>query len=158
MFVGIKKSDIIKTEKGFFIGDPCYVFDENWSGIVEELWSGGNGQKITVPFKGDNLGMAGTLYGDGVYIGSDNVEYCVDAGLIGVTPFELMDASKVDFDEMSRLGKYVEYKGGATVSNDNGLITISFLNDGVLEDIVINTDDSVTVGGDDYDYWLDGWV
>ena len=80
----------IKSDIGFYVGDICYVLADElyhkvWGGIYEY-------QDCVVkdPKTGLHFAVAGTAWGDGGYIGSDGVEYSVDAGVIGLVPIELV--------------------------------------------------------------------
>lgn len=154
------KSAIITTEKGFYVGDPCYVFEGSWMEIVDSFYDDSNKDKLTAVLKGTKIGMSNTAYGDGMYAGSDGQDYPVDAGLIGITPLEIVE---VKLEDDCHFGKIVPYKGRATVAYDEGTITIEFLDDENLEDIVINTaydEDEEYDDEDEYDDFLarDNWL
>lgn len=141
----------VTTTKGFFIGDPCYMFDKGWSELIEIYFSqhdSGKKDSHVVPFKGSHVSMVSTAYGDGTYMGSDAYEYSVDAGLIGVTPFELIEEDIEDKHWLGRIIK-VNKETSASVSYDEGLITITFSDDN-LGDITIQTADDEA-----YDYYED---
>ena len=70
----------------YFIGDPCYVFDQDWDDIVDLIF----GTADTLIHNGRQLFVATTAYGDGSYRGSNGFEFGVDAGLLGAVPVELM--------------------------------------------------------------------
>lgn len=74
----------------YYIGDPCYLFDESsWGKVIA----------ITNYFKedgrydifGKKCFVGGTKYGDGTYDDNYGREYGVDAGLIGILPIELIE-------------------------------------------------------------------
>lgn len=162
MDMTIIKSETIKTDKGFFIGDPCYLFDESWSGIVDELWDG-DVQGSTVNLNNVNnkdfkLGMASTSYGDGSYSDEQGNEYSVDAGLIGITPLEVVEK---DEDDYKHLGLIIHMQGESTLESADGVITITFKDD-KHETIIINTKED-DLYDEDEEYWdhedfFDNWL
>lgn len=150
---GIKvlKSDWIKTDKGFFIGDPCYVFDKLWLGIVDSYYSLKNlGKKNhTIGVNEGTIGMVSTMYGDGGYVGTDGEEYSVDSGSLGIVPLEV---AELDVYGNAYLGKVIDFKGEARVLYDDGLVTIEFKGS-KQEDINIDT------GSDEDEYYFEeGWL
>lgn len=106
----------------YWIGDPCYFVDDyvtsdkglpSWSDVLQAtLYSGeGNDEwfghgKISVvhPTSEKKEGFvlcASTIHGDGGYIGSNDFEYGVDAGLLGA--FDA-DCATAPLEECQRLG------------------------------------------------------
>lgn len=121
----------ITSEKGFYIGDPCYVLSDD---VYYRVW----GDKYdfhdgTFEANGFTVAVAGTAYGDGYYLGSDGKRYPVDSGTIAVVPIEL---STKDEEAINREhdGRYVEGKE-AKFDADGGIFTID-IGDKL---IVINT-------------------
>lgn len=147
------KSEWIKTDKGFFVGDPCYVFEDMWSNIVsqyfEEDEKNGYDKSHTITVNGGHIGMVSTMYGDGGYLGTDGGDYSVDSGTLGIVPIEV---AELDVNENSYLGRVIEYKGEARVLYEEGLVTIEF-KDNNLEDIDIQT--GAVVGLEEF---LDNWL
>ena len=82
----------------YYIGDPCYaIADDLWSDYCDEIGKIGysdeeandNGGR-SFEFQGEMIWHADTFYGDGEYKDEDGLEYGVDAGMIGVTPYSLI--------------------------------------------------------------------
>lgn len=76
----------------YYIGDLCYALpDELYDGVFGQV--GGYSSGL---YKKDNdfFIMGGTAYGDGSYTGSDNKEFLVDAGIIGMAPISICDTTK----------------------------------------------------------------
>ena len=121
--------EIIKSNKGFYVGDICYVLNEK---IYHKVW-GGNGYvdgKHTIPQTNWAFAVAGTKYGDGEYVDNELRFYGVDAGVIGLVPAELI---KPDYD----LGGHIfECSGDATFEANNGIFVVSLPNGKVIK---INT-------------------
>lgn len=112
----------------YYLGDPCYaVPNERWTEWLEAadytrqnvLRADLDGQPV--------LGFS-TLYGDGVYPGSDGHEYPVDAGLIGLVPVAVAGD---DWDE--RLGRKVTFTDTVVCQYERGLLRFG--------DITIDTRD-----------------
>jgi hypothetical protein len=85
----------------YFLGDPCYaVPDELWMPLLESnnVFGVGNddgphsGPVGTV--NGVEVLGFGTAYGDGVYRDQFGNHFPVDAGMIGLTPMELVPDSE----------------------------------------------------------------
>lgn len=140
----------------YFIGDPCYaVPDELWDDILAETGylglfessetmnkpgGGYDGPRCGVfEFRGHFILASNTKYGDGSYMGDDGIEYCVDAGIIGATPIELMDFKKYDRKYMEELGSFVKFDKPVFIQYDDceGAITIG---SGFRDVITILTD------------------
>ena len=95
----------------YYIGDPCYVIDDDkWSDFCDILFKGNGGSRNdeVTDFEGHPMFASGTAYGDGSYEGSDGVVYGVDAGLIGIVPVALI--KKRGISEARRLGSIVTFK------------------------------------------------
>ena len=104
----------VKSEKGFYIGDICYVLDDV---IYYGVW-GKNGY-VDGQYKTDNgyaFAVASTMYGDGCYLDEDDNVYGVDAGILGIVPLELVS----DIDKANEYGLVVECKGEAVMNAREG--------------------------------------
>lgn len=127
----------IRSEKGFYIGDICYVLGER---LYHGVWGdkyGFNDGTFTDPETGLQVAVAGTAYGDGTYTGSDGTEYPVDAGNIGLVPLELV-GDESGLEE----GKVVHAPGTATFQAEDGVFEIN-LPDG----------QTITIDTADESYW-----
>ncbi len=65
----------------YYIGDLCYVsvLSAAWGDVCNEMHKNDHSEVAGIEFF-----VKDTAYGDGVYTGSNGVEYCVDAGIIGI--------------------------------------------------------------------------
>lgn len=91
----------ISSARGFYVGDICYALNDR---IYDELWGDELEYKDgvhTVPddsllpgSAGFSFAVSSTAYGDGVYRDQKGRKYCVDAGVIGAIPLELVDPEK----------------------------------------------------------------
>jgi hypothetical protein len=112
----------------YFIGDPCYVFDNDRDTWDRLLTVQGFGDGKVVEFEGHQLWAASTKYGDGTYRDQNGAEYGVDSGMLGAVPIELIESPVGEED-----GRMIEAPNGLTVSEENGTF--------YLGNTVIETDD-----------------
>ncbi len=131
------------TDKGFYIGDPCYLYHgrhEEWMAMLKEC------DYFRKPFKSDEgtIIAVGTYSGDGTYAGTDGTNYSVDAGLIAVVPMETVkDGAELDY------GRVVEGKGEASIDYDAGTIMVNLDMENHNEIIVIETYEDVGYDGEE---------
>lgn len=79
----------IKSNKGFYIGDICYVLnDDIYDGIWGKIGQYQDGEYATGG--GNKFAVASTAYGDGCYADDYGNVYGVDAGVLGLVPLELV--------------------------------------------------------------------
>jgi hypothetical protein len=73
----------------YYIGDLCYVLSDE---IYDKVFGGEGYEPGLYTQKGTNnfFLVDGTAYGDGMYFSSDQREFGVDAGIIGITPVNCM--------------------------------------------------------------------
>ena len=85
----------VRVEAGtYFLGDPCYAVPESlWMPLLESCNYYQDSPVGTVKKNGQTYEVLafGTAYGDGVYQDNQGHSYPVDAGLIGLTPIELVE-------------------------------------------------------------------
>lgn len=131
----------IKSTQGFYIGDICYVLDEE---TYSDFW----GQEKQyddgihhLPGSDLAFAVASTAYGDGDYRDNKGHEYLVDAGIIGLVPLELVKKETSG-------GHIFPGAGTAHFDAENGQYTIT-LPGGTQ--ITIDTD----IYEDDDDDWED---
>lgn len=122
----------IKSNKGFYVGDVCYVLGEE---MYYEVWgkSGFPDGVIVDPKTNMQFCVASTAYGDGDYYdGSYNSLFHVDAGNIGLVPLELVEKTAG-----LENGNVVNTPGYAFFNSSDGFFEIGLPNNGIL---TINTD------------------
>ena len=105
----------------YFLGDPCYAVPGGaWGALLQTC------DVFTTPVGtvlGHEVLAFGTQWGDGEYTDQHGHKYCVDAGLIGLTPIALARQCS-DFARLARLGQLVEFENTALCkSNGKGLLT-----------------------------------
>lgn len=120
----------------YFVGDPCYAVGEPgslWQKWVDVAGADSEGFLHGIcgaTYNGMPIVGANTMYGDGSYLGSDGVTYAVDAGMIGVTPMDLLRHLReanpgLEENDLEGLGSVVEFTEPFTVACDaTGTITI----------------------------------
>ena len=126
-------SDTVVVPAGTYVlGDPCYAIPEQyWDRVLDvtDCFSNPTGA-LTVNGNTYHVLGFGTTYGDGCYPGSDNLTYPVDAGLIGLVPYELAIAEGDDVPQ-DGLHRIVEFANDTICHNHDGVMRFG--------DITINT-------------------
>lgn len=126
----------------YVLGDPCYTFPaDQWLELLVSCdhFRAGPGKAA-----GLEVVAFDTAYGDGTYTGSDDFDYPVDAGLIGLVPF--FDNIYIDSSLVTVL-EFIE----PTVCSTDGKGRLKF------GDVSINTYDE-DESPDDTDYPEDDGV
>lgn len=119
----------IKTSKGFYIGDICYVLSSERLGLIEQ--NKFDMGKLTDGKSGLSYVANWTAHGDGHFRDQTFHVYTVDSGIIGVVPLELVENTT-----LCHLGRVIECCGEARVIACKGVYNI-FLPNG--EQYNINT-------------------
>lgn len=141
----MRKEQIVKgtvsTESGFYVGDVCYVLGD---AVYDNMWGRLYNYEDGVHYiegRDASFAVGPTRHGDGEYIDNEYRVYGVDAGVIGLVPFELIDKA-----EGKEFGYIWEGSGAADFSAVNGVFDIT-MPDG--KKIHIDTD----LGGNDEEYF-----
>lgn len=141
----------VTSEVGFYVGDVCYeMTDEDyyadWSNDFEDF----EGEHEIC---GHKFAIGGTKYGDGEYEDQIGHRYGVDAGNIGILPYEL--CKDKDISGIEKNGRFIKAQS-AVFTADDGEMEIEFNNG---ETIYINTGDMEDDDDEDYyeedDYYDD---
>ena len=99
----------------YFIGDICYALEDD---TYSQIW-GDKFQYEDGCYEDFGFAVAGTMYGDGCYNGTDGVSYGVDAGVLGIT--NISKQQRYDDDKLNRLGKIVDVKESISMERlENG--------------------------------------
>jgi hypothetical protein len=127
---GIDKTWTVIVPAGkYVLGDPCYsVPGHLWGDLLDScgLFGLDEGGSSVGFVAGHHVLGFGTAYGDGMYKGSDGHSYGVDAGMIGLVPYELAVGQ-----EWGGLSRVVEFTENTVCTNQGGLMRFG--------DIVIDT-------------------
>lgn len=129
----------LKSERGFYVGDICYVLDNDaYYGTWGQVPKKADGRyDMSADCKGFRDGkfehggygfaVARTAYGDGLYHDSHSEdEFPVDAGVLGIVPLELL---REDAD--SHLG-VIAHGDTALFYAENGLFDVTVYKGGRL--------------------------
>jgi hypothetical protein len=111
----------------YYVGDLCYVFDdEDWQDVCELIIKGNDclEGEFNLP-DGRRFAIFNTSYGDGEYEDQNGHKYCVDAGSIGCTLVDNITSER--YPDFNDLGRIVEFKEKFEVSEDQGLIKIGHI-------------------------------
>ena len=95
----------LKSNKGFYIGDLCYVLTDN---DYYGEWNDDFNNFIGIHEIRGNKIAVGAVDGDGEYGDNEGHYYGVDAGNISVVPLEL--CNKISLEEMIKHGRVVTFK------------------------------------------------
>ena len=147
----------VHSDKGFYIGDICYVLsDEMYFGVWDKLHGFDDGC-FEIPGTGYSFAVGSTAYGDGVYVDDKGNEYGVDAGVIGIVPLELCKDERYSY-----FGSVFETPGEARFEMYEGRYKFDLPGGEVIK-IDTNEDDDEELGfaceyeDDDYDDSAEGW-
>ena len=123
---------MMKLKKGtYYVGDPCYIFDKSWDGVLDQtdFFTPDSIQEVF----GEECFVVSSG-GDGCFYDNQGRKYFVDSGSIGVMPIDLIKIdNKVSLEEVitSSYMHEVEFEedfevftfyGGVTFGN----LTIAF--------------------------------
>jgi hypothetical protein len=88
-----QKSIVLPAGK-YYIGDPCYIFNDNWDEVLDQTkyFEGGGVFEVF----GQKVVGGSTNYGDGMYYDNFGRGYAVDAGLIAIVPVALLLVDNVE--------------------------------------------------------------
>lgn len=122
-----KVSGTIKSSKGFYIGDICYVLHDT---VYYGFWGDQMDFQMgihQVPGTPWSFAVGKTAYGDGSYEDNRGNTYPVDAGIIGLVPLELVGKDGLDS------GTVIRTPGTAEFVAEDGKFYISLLDRSVIE-------------------------
>lgn len=149
----------------YYIGDPCYVFEDDvWQKGCKQMFK--DGRSVTdqeggvfIEVIGDNgkiycWWQADTDYGDGTYKDQYGYEYGVDAGCIGIVPFEMLDEPKGKFWSTydGNVGRLVDCNEPFEVCKDGSIISVATRDIDVSGDGEEEEDEEDDWDEDDEDY------
>jgi hypothetical protein len=100
----------------YYIGDLCYVINnENWDKLLNDTEYFQNEYQ---EFKGQQIFACSTVYGDGIFYDNNDTSYPVDAGILGIMPYDLIDDKKG-----IKNGSVVTFDEDFEVFEENGIFT-----------------------------------
>lgn len=157
-------SSTIKSSKGFYIGDICYVLADK---VYYDLWAATNfaDGPHHEPETGADFAVGSTEYGDGEYYDQFGHAYPVDAGVIGCVPDELLNKDEIIksygyrnenaglYDVINEFGLFVEGDTAEFYSTGKGEFNIKIRKDGkTVKSIHIDTRSSAEYDDEEESY------
>lgn len=113
----------LESKVGFYVGDICYELPRE---DYDEIWGNQhNYEDGEYEVRDSKFAVGGTAYGDGEYQDQRGHSYGVDAGVIGIIPYEL--CKDKDITRLNQMGRFVEAKT-AQFESDEGVFDIDFDN------------------------------
>lgn len=113
------EKEIIKSDKGFFVGDICYALSEK----NKSIWAEHNYEDGVFAVPGTSLKFAvKNVGGDYYFEDTKNRVYETDAGNIGVVPLELLEGKYRDN------GHIFKGAGEAIILTENKFLIITLPN------------------------------
>jgi hypothetical protein len=110
----------------YWVGDLCYVFDDDWSDVLNVIIDGDKCLEGEFNLAdGRRFALFNTAYGDGQYYDQNGHSYSVDAGSIGCILVDDIKANK--YADLTKCGNIVEFKEDFACYSDNGIIHIGHL-------------------------------
>lgn len=96
----------------YYIGDLCYVLNEEWDEVCNIIFSGNHDEGIFELSDGRKFAIFNTMYGDGVYADNFGHSYPVDSGSIGCIKADYIKNGE-------RSGEFFNFEDSFEVSRDN---------------------------------------
>lgn len=106
----------LTSSKGFYVGDICYVLDDDF---YDKEWGSHDYADGEYETEFGKFAVGSTAYGDGEYADIDGHEYSVDAGVIGIVPWEILEKQSKwktyykglsEMEQLNKLGRFFEGK------------------------------------------------
>lgn len=144
----------LTSNKGFYVGDICYVLDDE---IYDKVWGAHNYADGVYDTKYGQFAVASTAYGDGSYNDDLGNEYGVDAGVIGIVPWEILEtqkkwkdyyAGRSEMENLNTLGHFFEGTEAHFEATGRGNAS----EDGLFEITIGDTDIVIHTEEDPFDY------
>ena len=113
---------IILSPDEYIIVDPCYVMtDKTYQAMVDSVFSSNNELDNVYVYKGKQMVVFGTAYGDGGYSNNINANsILVDSGLIACIPTSVL--TKKSIKENSKNSVVFTAESNITCQNDDGIL------------------------------------
>lgn len=126
----------------YYVGDVCYALS---STVYELQWGDKHSYKagtFDVEYKGKvgKISVNHTMYGDGIYVDTrKGLEFSVDAGVIGIVPFELCNLKNITKEGTIKGGHFIESTTPVEFRSQNGIFVITY--NALKGAIIIDTED-----------------
>lgn len=160
----------VRSNLGFYIGDPCYVLNDE---EYQQNWGNRNGFRDGEIQTDKGVWFVhDTAFGDGEYHDQNGIDYGVDSGTLAVIPMEIVYAHPdedilrdgvVSIEKAMYLGNVVMKVGcelSAEIEYVDGIfdVSITYRKDGrimVVEELEIDTYGHDDEDEDDEELWDD---
>lgn len=127
----------------YYVGDLCYALEDS---VYTNVWGGQHKYKmgsylIESNGKQGMFSVNRTLYGDGLYLDKNSgfMEFMVDAGIIGILPYDLCDPNEIK-NGMIHGGHIIESSTEVEFDSNDGYFVITYnKNDDDNSMIIIET-------------------
>lgn len=119
------KSYIVPAGK-YWLGDPCYIIkDHDWLHFCNEHSFNETEVNSCITLSDGTPVLAfSTYHGDGYYLDQHGNQYCVDAGLIGLVPWEYTEKfTEKDSTEYFSLSNVVDFTEDTLCFTADGILT-----------------------------------
>lgn len=138
---------IMMSPDEYIIVDPCYVMpDKAYQAMVDSVFSSNNELDNVYVYKGKQMVVFGTAYGDGGYSNNINANsILVDSGLIACIPTSVL--AKKSIKDNSKNSVVFTAKSSITCQNDDGILQYG----AITVDTVGHDDDDADTYDDSYD-------
>jgi hypothetical protein len=123
----------------YYIGDICYALS---SVVYELVWGDVHAYKpgtFEVEYQGkkNTFSVNRTKWGDGIYLDKlSGKDYLVDAGVIGIVPFELCKSKNIVNDVIEG-GHFIESSSDVIFESNKGIFVISYNTDESHTELII---------------------
>lgn len=115
----------------YYISDPCYLVpDAEWSDFCDQFYDDNAEANVITLRNGSKVVAFNTAFGDGCYSDQLGNEYPVDAGLIGIIPFDAVPAPEHNSHWKTVV---IDFPSAFSCSERDGVMTFGH--------VVINTGD-----------------
>ena len=109
----------------YYLGDPCYAKLKNHTWM--DVLNNSDFLESACIFDDGTIVAFRTMYGDGTYFGTTGFGYSVDAGLIGLVPYDMVSDEGHEKIRRYDLMKIFDIQTEKTFYEDNGMIALSGL-------------------------------
>lgn len=106
----------------YYLGDPCYAELKNhtWMDVLDNS----DFLESACIFEDGAIVAFRTMYGDGTYLGTTGFGYSVDAGLIGLVPYDMVSDEGHEKIRRYDLMKIFDIQTEKSFCEDNGVIKL----------------------------------
>ncbi len=109
----------------YYVGDLCYVLQEEGSDIWGQLCKASNFEDGEVQLEsGVRAAVYGTKYGDGSFFDKEGHEFAVDSGTLGCVLLEQTESEAVKKCLAANICRVVEFEEAFETSEEGGIVKL----------------------------------